>query len=107
MQKHGVKPDCVSYSTLVHACATSGDAVRAKGLREKMNAEGFESGKPKAFLFNAVVQAWAKQGIAEGASHWFSRMVKARARSTTQSLVSVISVWKQVVVSTQTEKPNL
>lgn len=95
MQKRGVSPDGVSYSTFVHACVTSGDATKAEVWLERMIAQGSADGEPNAFCYNAVVQAWARQGDAERASHWLSQAIEAKAEPTTMSFSGVISAWKK------------
>jgi len=104
MGKNGVKPDGVSYSTLVHACITARDAARAQKWLEKMIVEGSADGEPNAFCYNAVVQAWAKQGDAERASHWLSKAIADKADPTNTSFTSVISAWKKVGDANEVEK---
>lgn len=49
----------MSYTTAIDACASVGDALRARELLEEMRAQGVT---PNHRSFNAIMSAFAKAG---------------------------------------------
>jgi hypothetical protein len=61
-----VKPDTISFSTVLNAWANSRDpgaALRAEAILDRMqeiNESGFTRVKPNKISFSSVINAWAK-----------------------------------------------
>jgi hypothetical protein len=64
----GVKPDTISFSSVINAWAASGDPVapqRAEALlkrMQKMHEAGNHDVKPNTITINSIISAWAQSG---------------------------------------------
>jgi hypothetical protein len=68
LHKNDARPDVVGYTSVIVALSRSGEAdaaERAEGLLNQMK-EGFAAGerylKPTRFVYNAMIDCWAKSG---------------------------------------------
>jgi len=72
MEKEGLEPDIVTFSSLINACGNErGDSTRALRYLELMKERGL---KPNAYTFNCMVDALAKSGDLDGAERLLLEM---------------------------------
>eukprot|EP01018_Ginkgo_biloba_P009819 Gb_14458 [translate_table: standard] len=71
MQMLGVKPNSVTYSSLLSACANLTALQQGKETHDDIIRSGFQS---DAFVANALVDMYAKCGSTECARHVFDKM---------------------------------
>jgi pentatricopeptide repeat protein len=85
--QQSVRPDAISYNTVMLAYAKQGQAAKAEALLEEMYAgystNGNENAKPTIVSFNVVINGWAKLGQPEAAEKALSLLWEMQ------------SLWKQ------------
>merc|ERR1719265_636736 len=69
----GLKPDGVSFNSVIHACARQGNIKRAEHWLRKMQESGIE---PNVISFNVIIDACMKADDAEEAEKWLARMLE-------------------------------
>jgi pentatricopeptide repeat protein len=65
-----LKPNVVSYNTVINAYAKAGNADRAEAILEEMHQDyeqGNHDAKANVCSFNTVLSAWSRSGSAKGA----------------------------------------
>merc|ERR1711871_1870786 len=87
MQAAGVKPNVISYNSLITACANGGKPEEALDLFESM--QGAEV-KPDVISYNSLITACAKGGKAEEALDLFESVQAAGVKADVISYNSLI-----------------
>lgn len=85
--KLGLKPDSVSFNSVIHACARQGDIPRAEHWMRKMRASGVE---PNVISFNIIIDTCVKADDAEAAEKWMGRMLDSGLQPNEVSFATVI-----------------
>ena len=65
-----VPTDVISFSSLLHACAKSGDMSRAEAWLRRIVEQGVE---PNAICYNVVIHACVRGGHRDRAAQWAER----------------------------------
>lgn len=73
MKKANIKPDVITYGSLIATCAKSRDATTAVTLYDEMRASGIE---PNRILFNVLINALGRCNRGEEAVAYFEEMVE-------------------------------
>merc|ERR1719487_1995275 len=71
MHGAGIKGDTISYTTVINACAQTGDVEKAESWLVRMLESNVE---PNTITFNAVIAACAKKGDGRRAKEWLEKM---------------------------------
>ena len=73
MKKAEIKPDVITYGSLISTCAKARDGDTAIKMYEEMRAAGIE---PNRILFNVLISALGRCDRSEEAIHYFETMVE-------------------------------
>merc|ERR550514_1958448 len=71
MHEAGIQGDTISYTTVINACAQTGDVEKAESWLVRMLESNVE---PNTITFNAVIAACAKKGDGRRANEWLEKM---------------------------------
>lgn len=73
MKKADIKPDVITYGSLISTCAKAHDATTAINVYDEMRASGVE---PNRILFNVLISALGRCDRSEEAVKYFDEMVE-------------------------------
>ena len=79
MQEENIRPDVVTYSSVISACEAAGEWQRALGALQKVmdeNDEGSEYAGLNLYCFNAAISACEKGGAWVEALELYERMLE-------------------------------
>eukprot|EP00438_Fugacium_kawagutii_P018115 Skav206106 [mRNA] locus=scaffold3597:101677:115487:+ [translate_table: standard] len=92
MPNHGLQPDDVTYSTVIHACGSAQEPQRADNWMKAMLSALYSKGdRPSSFCYNSVAQAWVRGGDVDRAIYWLSEAEGLGIEVSLASLNSVVS----------------
>jgi len=97
----GVSPSVVSYTTVIHAHARSGNVDAAEQGLERMLAADVEA---NVVSYSALIGACAKAGDVERAERWFDRMRSAGIRGNNVSYSVLLNVCAKAADHERAEK---
>lgn len=89
MQKEGVKPDEVTFLSVLNACASIGNLKQGKELHAHILQSGI---KPTIFMENALVDMYAKCGSMENAHIVFKRLHRRDVISWTAMIAGYVKL---------------
>ena len=71
MIRKGLKPNTITYNSLIDACSKAPDVQRAEYWFGQMSANGFP---PDVISFSSMINSCAQCGMAAAAERWLSKM---------------------------------
>ena len=82
MHAAGIKPDAMSYNSMLQAVTKGGDMLRAEHLLESMRKELIE---PNAICYNSLISGCARKGDVDRAEYWLETMIKEEVSDQTHT----------------------
>ncbi|KAG4988451.1 hypothetical protein JHK85_031434 [Glycine max] len=93
MKRRGIKPDLISYNTLISGYSKRGDMKDAFGVRDEMMTTGFD---PTILTYDALIQGLCKNREGEHAEELLKEMVSKGIPPDDSTYLSIIEAMEAV-----------